>query len=78
MSILFPLNFPSPSIWEICMLLCSLKCALTQATANAIYQVPSTICLRQAGRKAVVVTPYYIYNNEREKRKNEKSKKSNY
>ena len=45
------------------MLLCSLKCALTQATASTIYQVPSTICLRQAGAN--------ITTNERKKKKRE-------
>ena len=35
LSTLFPSRRPSPPIWEICMLLCSLKCAPTQ--------VPSTI-----------------------------------
>ena len=41
---------------------------LWQVPASTIDQVPSTIYLGVAGRKAVVVTPYYIYNNEREEK----------
>ena len=42
LSTLFPSRRPSPPIWEICMLLCSLKCAPTQVPST-IYKVRFTI-----------------------------------
>ena len=42
LSTFFPSRHPSPPIWEICMLLCSLKCAPTQVPST-IYKVQFTI-----------------------------------
>ena len=65
MSILFPLNFPSPSIWEICMLLCSLTPPMSilfplNFPSPSIWEICMLLCSLKCALTQVPSTIYKV------------------